>query len=178
MLFLRVENEHRVGTLRKVADTAEVLLQLLEFATEQKCFLLRHCIELAGDLHALVFLHLRDALRDGFEVGEHATEPALVDVRHAAFFGIATHGILRLLLGADEQHRATLGRQFAHEVVGDLGTLERLLEVDDVDAIALAEDETLHLRVPTTGLMPEVDSGFQHLARSNDCHCHSLLYCG
>ena len=175
VLFLRVEDEHRVGTLRQVADTAEVLLQLLKLAAEQQGFLLWHRVEFARDLHPLVFLHFGNALGNRFEVGEHATEPALVDVGHATLFGVAAHRILRLLLGADEQDGATLGREFPNEVVSNLSTLERLLEVDDVDAVAFAEDETLHLGVPAAGLMPEVDSGFQHLARGHDCHDDSPL---
>jgi hypothetical protein len=39
-----------------------------------------------------------------------------------------------------------------------------LLEVDDVDLVAMAEDERGHLRVPEAGLVAEVDAGFQHLA--------------
>jgi len=38
-------------------------------------------------------------------------------------------------------------------------TLDRLREVDDVDAVALREDVRLHLRVPAPGLVAEVDAG-------------------
>src|SRR6185295_18651049 len=34
---------------------------------------------------------------------------------------------------------------------------------DDVDPVALAEDVLLHLRVPTLGLVPEVDPRFEQL---------------
>ena len=119
-----------------------------------------------------------DALGDGLEVGQHAAEPTLVDVRHAALLGVAAHGILGLLLGADEQHRAALGGQVADEVVGGLDAGQRLLEVDDVDAVALAEDESLHLRVPTAGLVPEVDTGFEHLSHGDDGHDGYSSLCG
>src|SRR5262249_45410108 len=39
--------------------------------------------------------------------------------------------------------------------------LHGLLEVDDVDAVAGAEDVRLHLGVPTARLVPEVDTGLQ-----------------
>ena len=45
-----------------------------------------------------------------------------------------------------------------------------LLQVDDVDAVAVGEDEATHLRVPTTGLVAEVDTGIEKLAHGNDCH--------
>ena len=47
---------------------------------------------------------------------------------------------------------------------------QRLLQVDDVDAVALGEDESLHLRVPATGLVPEVDAALEQLAHRDDGH--------
>ena len=51
-----------------------------------------------------------------------------------------------------------------------LEALERLLQIDDVDAAALGEDEALHLRVPAARLVAEMDSGFQKLSHADDCH--------
>ena len=56
--------------------------------------------------------------------------------------------------------------------------VQRLLEIDDVDAVALTEDEPLHLRVPAPGLVPEVDTGLEHLLHGDDGHDGVLLLCG
>ena len=48
-----------------------------------------------------------------------------------------------------------------HELVGAVDVGQRLLQVDDVDAVALGEDVALHLRVPAAGLVPEVHAGIQ-----------------
>ena len=68
-----------------------------------------------------------------------------------------------LLLGADEQDRAAA----PGDVRGELLRLRQqplgLLQVDDVDAAALAEDEAAHLRVPAACLVAEVDAGLQQL---------------
>ena len=77
-------------------------------------------------------------------------------------------GVLRLLLRADEEHRAAALGDVARELVRLLEQLARLLEVDDVDAAALGEDEPLHLRVPAAGLVAEVDSGLQQLLHGDD----------
>ena len=111
-----------------------------------------------------------DALADGLEVGEHAAQPALVDVRHAALLGVGLDRVLGLLLRADEQDGAAVGDEVADERVGGLDPRQRLLQVDDVDAVALAEDEALHLRVPAPGLVPEVDTGLQQLLHGDDGH--------
>src|SRR5215813_10483142 len=49
------------------------------------------------------------------------------------------------------------------ELVSAVDELQRLLEVDDVDAVALGEYEPLHLRVPPTCLMPEMNAALEQL---------------
>ena len=160
MLLIGVEHEDGVGRLLQTAHTTEVALQLDHLALQEKRFLLDHHFEFARRLHALVLEHLVDALAHRLEVREHAAKPTLVHVGHAALVGVALDRILSLLLGADEQDVSTTGDEITDVPVGRLDSTERLLEVDDVDAGALAENETLHFRVPTAGLVAEVCSGF------------------
>ena len=85
--------------------------------------------------------------------------------------GVALDRVLRLLLGADEEHRAAVGDEVTNEGVGASSIrLQRLVEIDDVDAVALAEDESLHLRVPAAGLVPEVDACLEQLLHGDDGH--------
>jgi len=39
--------------------------------------------------------------------------------------------------------------------------LQRLLQVDDIDPVALSEDVFLHLGIPSARLMPEVNTCFE-----------------
>ena len=175
VLLVRVEHENRVRSLLQVAHSTEVALQLDHFTLEKERFFLDHDVELAGSLHALVLEHLVDALTHRLEVREHATEPTLVDVGHATFVGIALDRVLSLLLGSDEQDGAATGDEITDVPVGRLDSTERLLEVDDVNAGALSENETLHFRVPTAGLVAEVCSGFQHLTHADNSHVLLLV---
>jgi hypothetical protein len=50
-----------------------------------------------------------------------------------------------------------------------------LLDVDDVDAIAFCENKTLHLWVPSTSLVSEVDSAVEELSHCYNCHDGILL---
>src|SRR5581483_2881690 len=170
VLLLGVDDEHRIGEARHTADAAEVALQLLELTAEDERLLLGHGLEVARVLHALVLLHLLHPVADGGEVGEHAAEPPLVDVRHAALLGVGGDGVLRLLLGADEEHRAVVGDEVADEAVGHLDALQRLAQVDDVDPVALSEDEPLHLGVPAPSLVAEMDAGLQQVLHGDDSH--------
>ena len=64
-----------------------------------------------------------------------------------------------------------MGDGLLDELVGVVDVRQRLLQVDDVDAVALGEDEALHLRVPATGLVPEVDAALEQLLHGDDGHC-------
>ena len=120
VLLLRVDHEDGVGKSIHAADAAEVALELLELAAQDERFLLRHGLEVAGGQHALVLEHLLHPTADGLEVGEHAAEPALVDVGHAALVGVAGDRVLGLLLRPDEQDRPAVGDEVPHERVGRL----------------------------------------------------------
>jgi hypothetical protein len=176
VLLLGVDDPDGAGDLRHVAETAEGLLELVPLATQDEQLLLRH--PGAGDVvevDGLQLSHALDALADGLEVGEHAAEPALVDVGHAHARGLRGDGLLRLLLGADEHDAAAVRDRLLDVVVGDVDELQRLLEVDDVDPVALGEDEALHLGVPPSGLVPEVDAALEELAHRDDGHADALL---
>ena len=74
------------------------------------------------------------------------------------------HDVLRLALGADEEDVAAAADRLDDEVVRALEEARRLVEVDDVDAVARAVDERAHLRVPALGLVAEVDARVEERA--------------
>jgi hypothetical protein len=90
---------------------------------------------------------------------------------------VVTDRVLCLLLRADEENRAAIGDEVAHERVRVFDAVHRLFEIDDVDAVALSEDESTHLGVPTAGLVSEVTSSLEHLSHGDDGH-GVLLSCG
>src|SRR5262245_42343189 len=112
---------------------------------------------------------------DSGEVCEHAAKPALVDIGHSDASGLLGNRLLGLLLGPDEENRPTVGHGLLDEVVSPVDEGQRLLEVDDVDAVALGENVALHLRVPPAGLVPEVDAALEELAHGYDGHAVLLL---
>ena len=127
--------------------------------------------------HGLELLHAVDAGAHGDEVGEHAAQPTLVDVGHVAAGSLRGDGLLSLLLGADEEHLSALGSGVLEERIRLIGIDDGLLEVKDVDAIALAEDVRLHLGVPATGLMTVVAASLEQCP-DVDLYSHVLTSCG
>src|SRR5207253_2870822 len=80
------------------------------------------------------------------------------------------HDVLSLLLRSHEQDHAALPPKVPYEVVRLLEAGQGLLQVNDVDARALPEQETLHLGIPTAGLVAEVDAGLEQLPSRGDRH--------
>ena len=75
------------------------------------------------------------------------------------------------VFGADEEDVLAALGDGANEVVGFLELLNGLLQVDDVDAVALGVDVGSHFGVPAAGLVAEVDACFeQGFHGYNVCH--------
>ena len=66
-----------------------------------------------------------------------------------------------LLAPIEAHYKVKPGDRIADEVESPVEQLGRFLQVDDVDPVTGAEDIRLHLRVPATGLVSEVDTGLQ-----------------
>ena len=169
-LAVRVDDEDGAGQALHLAHAAERALELGHLLGQLGRFLLGHPLEVAVGLTGLQLLQQADPLLDRDEVGEHAAEPALVDVRLVGAGRLLGDRLLGLLLGPDEQDLLAARDGLADELEGDIETLDRLGQVDDVDPVALGEDEWLHLRVPAAGLVAEVDTGLEQLAHGYGRH--------
>jgi hypothetical protein len=96
----------------------------------------------------------------------------MVDEMLAACLGGLGDRVLRLALGADEQHLAAAGDGLLDEVERAREQRHRLRQIDDVDAVAVAEDVRLHPRVPAVGLVAEMHSGLEQLLQGDDIRRH------
>jgi len=144
-----------------VADAGQVLLELLADPLQAGDGLLGDLAGVVGLLLLLEGLVLLQRPADGGPVGEQAAQPAVVDVVHAAALGLFLHRVLRLPLRAHEEDPLPLAGAVGDEVGRLLEELQGLLQVDDVDAVAVTEDVGLHLGIPAAGLVPEVDARFE-----------------
>ena len=118
-----------------------------------------------------------DALLDGAVVREQAADPAVVDVRLADALGVlldpSWHCFFVPTKSTDPPRSATLrAKTWAFS-----DQLDGLLQVDDVDAAALPEDEAAHLGVPAARLVAEVNAGLEQLAHG-DCGQSAILLFG
>src|SRR5262245_35302620 len=93
-----------------------------------------------------------------------------MNMKHAATFRLFPDRFLSLFFCADKQDVATRGGDVAHHNLQVFEHGHRLLQIDNVNAIPSAKYIRLHLRVPTAGLMSEMDSCLQQLLHRNFAH--------
>ncbi len=169
-LSLEVDDEDGVRQAGERLGTTEVAAELGEVGLGGETLTRREQLELALGLVALEVVEALDAALDGAEVREEAAEPAVLHVRHAGASGVLLDGVLGLLLGADEEDLAAAVRERRGELLRVEQGLLGLQQIDDVDAVDLAVDETAHLRVPTAGLVAEVDTGLEQVLEVDSAH--------
>src|SRR5690606_25726918 len=156
-------------------DTAQITLKALLLTGAWQALALGQAKAALG-IQRFELAQARDRMRDGLPVGQHAAEPARIDeVLRALARGFGDHR-RGLALGAHEQHAAAAGHGIAHELQRAVKGRHGLAEIDDVDVVAHAEDESLHLGVPTVLLVTEVDARFEELTHGKIRQGHWLSF--
>ena len=95
----------------------------------------------------------------------------MTDIRHSAAVGFGLNRLSRGTLSADKQHLATVGDYGLNKPAGLLVQRNCTLKVDDMDIVALPEDERCHFGVPVPSLVPKMHPSFEHLAHRGLRHC-------
>jgi hypothetical protein len=167
---VRVDDEHCARDPLHLADAPERPGELVQLLGQLGRLLLREALEVAGLLAGLELVEQPDPLLDRDEVREHPAEPALVDVRHAGPRRLLGDRFLGLLLRPDEQDHLAAGDGLADGVEREVQPLDGLGEIDDVDPVALRENERAHLGIPAARLMAEMDPGLEQLPHRNGRH--------
>jgi hypothetical protein len=72
--------------------------------------------------------------------------------------GLLLHDAGHLRLRADEEDAVAARTTSRTSFCASSELTERLLEIDDVDPVALREDEAAHLGIPTARLVSEMDA--------------------
>jgi hypothetical protein len=75
--------------------------------------------------------------------------------------------LLRLPLGSHKQNRFALRGKIANKPASLAEHLEGLLQINNVNPVAFSENIFLHLRIPATRLVAEVNSSLQQLFHRN-----------
>ncbi len=159
----RIDDDDGSGMVLHVPDALQVAGDLALFTHQLRSHLLGVGVDLAGLDQTFQFLETLQAFADGAEVGQRAAEPAFGDPWHAGLLAVGLDAGLRLALGAHEAHVTSLGDDLGDVLLGGQQSTDRGPDVDDVDSIPFAPDVLLHLGVPGTLLLSEVNARFQEI---------------
>jgi hypothetical protein len=157
-----VDDDDSIWLLVHVAHTAKVTQEFFALTAEGCEFLLGHGLELRLFLDVFEVFETLYGLTNGETVGEHAAEPAVVDVVLASGFSSFADGVLRLALAADEEDFFPFSDEVSKEVGSLVELLDGFLEIDDVDAASVLHEEGLHAWIPLFGLVAVVDASVHH----------------
>ncbi len=102
MFLAGVDDKNGVGQAGHTLHTDEVLDQLLALGQQLDDFLFRQGVKLTLFFHLKERVHAGYALAHRAEVGQHAAQPAVVDIEHAAAARLGLDGLMRLLFGTDK----------------------------------------------------------------------------
>ena len=179
VLLHHVNHEEGSGQTVEVGDRTEVLLQLGTLTADLQNLALAEVAVCTVSCELVDVGHLLHCLADSGEVGEHTTGPALDYVRHVHRCCLLSHALLSLLLSSYKQNLlAALGHllQCLSSVV-DLG--HSLVEVDDMNAVALHEDVGSHGGVPLSLEVTKVTASLQQcikICSRHFCCVFDLLF--
>src|SRR5579883_425132 len=162
-LFACINNKDRVRQAAHIFNTAEGALQAVHIILKPLDLFLWQALEIATLAPGLKLAQIANTGLNGLEVGEHTTEPALIDVEHPAALRFFGHGLLGLLLCSYEENGAALAGKLLDEFVCLVETGHRLLEINNVNAVAIHKDERLHFGVPAARLVTKMDASFKKL---------------
>ncbi len=165
-----VNDEQGVWQTFHVLDSAQALLQFFFFAGQLQNFFFDQVAETIIFAHLFQRFEAFDGSLDGAEVSQHATQPAMRNVRHAALACCFFNGLACCALGANEHDGAATGRDLADDVHGVIQHGQGFFQVDDVDLATGSENVGSHLGIPVTGLVAEVHACFKHFAHGNVWH--------
>ena len=155
-----IDNKQDIGQSAHFLDSAQGLLKLFLLARQIQDFLFADLFIIVAGRHVLKLLETLDRGAHGTEVGQHAAQPAMVDEWHTAAQGFFLDRLAGGALGADKHDFAFLRCNLAEIVNRVAAQGHGLLEIDDVNLVALAENKGSHFGIPETGLVPKMHARF------------------
>ncbi len=90
----------------------------------------------------------------------------MIDKGTASALGFFLDDFTSLTFCANEQDTTLVCSKLTHIFQCIFKHGQGFFQIDDMDLVTVTEDERCHFWIPITGLMAEVNPGFQHLTHS------------
>src|SRR5262249_29718914 len=156
----------------------QVFLEGRMFPFETQSLFLGQLLETPVGPHGFDIFQSLDRLLDGLEISQEPAQPAVIHKILPAPLRLFFDCVLSLTLRANEQECPPIERLLCYELYSLFEQPLGLLQIDDVNAISLAEDILLHLRVPSPDLVPEMHTSLKQFLHRYCSQCSSLTSFG
>src|SRR5262249_36950475 len=161
LFLVGIDYEDDIRQHLHIAYPSEVLFQSRMFALQTESLLLCESVESAVGAHLLDVFHPLDRFLNRLEVCKQASQPALIDVVLTAAFRFFFDGILCLPFCSYEHEAGAVHSFLSYKLDRFFEQPLGFLKVNDVNAVAFAEDVLLHLRIPTPDLVSKMDASLK-----------------
>ncbi len=166
-----VDHDDDVGKTTHVLDPAKRAFKLVARTGQVQDFFFGQTF-CTGRQDFFLFFQAFDRVGNGVPVGQHTAEPAMVHIVLTATLCSFCDDRRSLTLGTDEQNATTTSGDVTNRLHRTMQHRNGFLKVQDVNVVACAKDELLHLRVPTAGVVTKVDASFHQLTHGKGWQSH------
>src|SRR5690606_8724097 len=177
-LVVYIDNEQGIRQAAHILDTTDGALELVHFTGTLKGFFLGQLVESTVLALGFQVTVATDRLTDGLVVGQHTTQPAVVNVRLTGTLSFFLDNLGSRALGTHKQDLVLVLSQRLNEVQRFIHGRNSLLQVDDMNLVTGAEDELRHFRVPVASLVTEVSTCLEQVTHIYLSHDSYLLASG
>ena len=164
--MINVDDKQSAGELLHILDAAVLVRQSNTLALHhQNLFFGERLVQ-----RVRIFLQLLEpfnAALDGGKIGQGAAQPALYHIVHAAAVRFALKHILGLLFGAHKEHCSTALDDDGNGVHRCVQAFNRLLHINDMDAVFGGVNERFVVGIPAAGEVPKMSAGADQIFNSN-----------
>ena len=148
-LLFGIDHKNGIREFSHPLDSTQRLLQFFLFSFKPEHFFLGESVDdLRIVFHLLELSQAFNALPNSRKVREGSAQPAIMHIEHATALGFFLDRFLCLFLRTDEKNVSAGRREAARDRFDVFKHGHRLLQIDDMDAIAGTKDVWLHLWVP------------------------------
>src|SRR5690554_2189755 len=163
MLVVYTNHEQGIRQAAHVLDTTDAALELFHLAGTQQGFFLGQFRKSTVLGLSFQLTQTTNGLTDGLVVGQHTTQPAMVDVGHAGASGFFLDDFAGSTLGANKQNLVLFLCQRLAHTHRLIQSRNSVLQVDDMNLVAGTENVLAHFRVPVTGLVTKMNTCLQQV---------------
>ena len=161
-LMFDINHEQRVRQAAHIFDASDTALQFLLRPCQHQRLFLGKAVKSSILLLSFEIFELFDRAPDSLIVSQHATEPAVIDIRHSRTLCLLSHNLSCSTLGAYEKNLLLFISELGYLFESIIECWDSVFQIDDVNLVAGSKNVWLHLRVPVAALVSEMCACTEH----------------